>query len=58
MTYPFASSGSSGDPFMASLATNAVRTRFALTTFLSAGGEGRLTNVRDLLRCQSPLLSG
>jgi hypothetical protein len=35
---------------MVSLATNAVRTRLALTTFLSNGGEDRLSRVRDLLR--------
>jgi hypothetical protein len=35
---------------MVSLATNAVRTRLALTTFLSNGGEDRRSHVRDLLR--------
>lgn len=51
MTFPSAAAGAPpGETIMASLATNAVRTRLALTTFLSNGGEHRLSHVRVLLR--------
>lgn len=51
MTFPSATAGAPpGETIMASLATNAVRTRLALTTFLSNGGEHRLSHVRVLLR--------
>lgn len=51
MTSPSAAVGARpGETIMASLATNAVRTRLALTTFLSNGGEHRLSHVRSLLR--------